>query len=123
MAKRKCLYLGDAMGPRDIDIHAHKVRQTGGDLEARARHARHRLDHSLDSSDTVHSNHAHGGWTSAQAVQDCARAWEKHMESLVGEMASIGSKLQAAAQGHQNTDHYVQGLLHGIDDVKGLGGS
>jgi hypothetical protein len=105
------------MGPRDIDIHHHPIRKAGDDLEAAARHARQRLSHSLDSSDTVSKNHAHGGWTSAKELEECAQAWESHMIGLVKEMGSLGEGLRAASKGHQSVDGYVDGLLHGIRDL------
>ncbi|MQY11968.1 hypothetical protein SRB5_20960 [Streptomyces sp. RB5] len=106
------------MGHGDIDIRADKVKRVGADLQAEARYAQGRIAHSLDGSDAVQS-----GWESAQVLGECARAWETHMQALVGEMAAIGTNLQSAAQGHTNNDVFVQGLLRGIDGADGLGGS
>lgn len=105
------------MGPRDTDIKPQPVKDTGDDLEAESRHARKRLRHSLDSSDTVHDNHSHGGWTSAKEVVECAHAWESHMIDLVDEMGSLGEKLRSSARGYEDDDHYAAGLFQGIQDL------
>lgn len=105
------------MGPHDTDIRPRGVKETGDDLEAESRHARERLRHSLDGSDTVQRNHAHGDWSSATEVKDCATAWENHMIDLIREMSSLGEKLRTSAQGYEGDDHYVGGLFRGMQDL------
>lgn len=103
------------MGSRETDIHPPKVKEAGDDLQAAARDARKRLHHSLDSSDTVNTNHTGGGWTSAKELADCAHAWENHVIDLVNEMESLGEDLRNSANGLAGNDHFAQDLLLGID--------
>lgn len=113
MERRVTTVRGDAVGPRETDIHPPKVKEAGDDLQAAARDARKRLHHSLDSSDTVNAHHA--GWTSAKELADCGHAWENHVIDLVNEMESLGEDLRNSANGLAGNDLFAEDLLLGID--------
>lgn len=103
------------MGSRLTDIHPPNVKQAADDLQAAAKDARARLHHSLDSSDTVSTNHTGDGWTSPKELADCAHAWENHVIDLVSEMETLGQDLHDSAGSFANDDAFAGNLLNGID--------